>query len=253
MKPQTEVFLYYLLWTAEQLMRPTWANLNESFEGWAWRNRLDRRLAQLERQKLIESHPQPDLHRIVRLTEEGRRMALGGRDPVEQWSRPWDGLWRLLLFDLPVEKARLRMQLWRSLRAHHFGYLQGSVWVSPDPTGKLREILGTGPAHPESSLLIEGRPAAGESDEEIVSGAWDFALVNRRYQQYLEFLRQPPPTGPRLMAWSQRENRLWLTACRTDPLLPQQLLPPGYLGKEAFTQRAAAFSILARTTPARNR
>ena len=28
--------------------------------------------------------------------------ALGGRDPQEQWARPWDGRWRLVLFDVPT-------------------------------------------------------------------------------------------------------------------------------------------------------
>ena len=33
----------------------------------------------------------------------------------------------------------------------------------------------------ESLILLEARPYAGETDEEIVAGAWDFAEINRRY------------------------------------------------------------------------
>ena len=44
MKPQTEELLYYLLWSADTLMRPTWRRLEEPFEAWAWRNGLIRRL-----------------------------------------------------------------------------------------------------------------------------------------------------------------------------------------------------------------
>ncbi len=238
MKASTEELLYYLLWSADQLMTPTWSNLNESFESWAWRNRLGRRIAELERLELIEARPRQNGERLVRLTEAGRRRALGGRDPLAQWSRPWDGRWRFLLFDLPREKKHLRMDLWRSLRAHHFGYLQGSVWVTPDPTAKLRELLAAAPVDPESSLLLEGRPAAGESDREIVDGAWDFEKINRLYRQYLDFIRRRPPAGSGLVKWLRRENHLWLSAHRADPLLPEQLLPSGYLGRRAWAERA---------------
>src|SRR6266513_1066496 len=40
--------------------------------------------------------------RLYRLTAQGRLHALGGRDPQEQWARPWDGRWRLVLFDVPT-------------------------------------------------------------------------------------------------------------------------------------------------------
>ena len=35
MKAKTEELLYFLLWTCEKAFRPTWRNLEESFEGWA--------------------------------------------------------------------------------------------------------------------------------------------------------------------------------------------------------------------------
>ncbi|HYD83142.1 MAG TPA: hypothetical protein VEA63_03800, partial [Opitutus sp.] len=82
MKPQTEEFLYFLLWTADSVMRPTWRNVSDSFESWAWRNGLGRRLADLEARKILERHPEPDLSRVVRLTQRGKDLALGGRDPV---------------------------------------------------------------------------------------------------------------------------------------------------------------------------
>ncbi len=32
MRPSTEEFLYFLLWNADSLMRPTWRNLTDPFE-----------------------------------------------------------------------------------------------------------------------------------------------------------------------------------------------------------------------------
>lgn len=247
MKTHTEELLYFLLWSADTLMRPTWRNLNDPFETWAWRNGLGRRLAQLERDKLVERHPDPDLARVVRLTETGRRTALGGRDPVNCWSRSWDGLWRLVMFDLPAHRHELRQQLWRTLRRHHFGYLQLSVWITPDPATDLRAVLGETKVQADAFLVIEGRPAAGESDREIVQAAWDFPRINRRYERHLAFLKDDPPCDARLVEWARREIAGWRAAVALDPLLPRSLLPSGYLGTDVLQRRRQAFAQLAKS------
>src|ERR1700759_2336532 len=113
-------------------MRPTYRNLTESFEGWAYRSGFSRQIAELERRDFIEKHPDVG-NFICRLTDRGRLHALGGRDPKLQWSRAWDRHWRFILFDVPVSKNSARARLARYLRGRGFGCLQKSVWVSPDP------------------------------------------------------------------------------------------------------------------------
>jgi phenylacetic acid degradation operon negative regulatory protein len=238
MRPKNEELLYFLLWTADTLLRPSWRHLEgDSFEAWAWRNGLGRRLAELARDQLIERHPDASLDRVVRLTEAGQQLALGGRNPARQWSRNWDGKWRLVLFDVPVGRDELRQQLLRVLRRRHFGCLQKSVWASPDPTSDVRAALGESRVQTDAFLVMEGHPAAGESDAEIVEGGWDFDLINKRYEHYLVFAAKPPPEGKRVIEWAQRENAVWKAALTLDPLLPARLLPPGYKGKEAFERR----------------
>src|SRR6266496_3474214 len=110
MQAKTEELLYLLLWTCDMFTRPTFRNLTDSFEAWAYRKGFRRQLAKLERQKLLESltvgHDQShQLERVRRLTETGRLHALGGRDPDAWWRRRWDGHWRLVLFDVPNAQA----------------------------------------------------------------------------------------------------------------------------------------------------
>src|SRR5256885_9489898 len=87
MHPNNEEFLNLLLWSADRLMHPTFRNLTESYEGWAYRNGLLRRIAWLERQRMIERDPASPDDRLYRLTWQGRLHALGGRDPLARWSR----------------------------------------------------------------------------------------------------------------------------------------------------------------------
>jgi DNA-binding transcriptional regulator PaaX len=247
MRASTEEFLYVLLFLTENLMRPTNRNLTElDFEGWAWRNGLARRLAQLERQRLVAPHPAKaaESKRIVLLTETGRLAALGGRDPAAWWARPLDGRWRIVVFDLPRDSTAVRSKFHRLLRQRHFGFLQGSVWLTPDPTDDLRRTIAGTAADPEGFLVIEGRPASGDTDDEIVQGAWDFAEINRRYDRHLDHLRTPPKQKP--CTWLSQERALWNDAVRLDPLLPFPLIPASYRGRAAWAARHEALAATAR-------
>jgi phenylacetic acid degradation operon negative regulatory protein len=246
-RPKTELLLYYLLWSTESLIRPTFRNLNESFEGWAYRTGLFRQVAELERQQLIERKTGDD-GRIYRLTSRGRLHALGGRDPVTQWSRRWDGLWRLVLFDVPVRSNTLRSQFRRYLRRRAFGCLQKSVWITPDPIDDGFLPASSIKADVKSLICLAGRPCSGETDADLVAAAWDFKLINQKYRRHLEILKTRP--GAQLTSashslamtrWAEAERNAWNDAVRDDPLLPRRILPPGYLGEKAWQNRAAGF------------
>lgn len=247
MHAKTEELLYLLLWAAEMISRPTFRNLNESFEGWAYRRGFVRQLDRLEKQQWLERHPGPKGERLHRLTAAGRLQALGGRDPESHWKRRWDRYWRLVLFDVPESRSSTRNTLRRYLRARGFGYLQNSVWITPHPVSELRSLLADGPVDVESLLLLEARPCAGETEAQIVAGAWDFAEINARYAEHQEILRQRPPAAldsdgaaKDFQRWLGEERQAWAEAIGNDPLLPTSLLPDGYSGRKAWKARQAA-------------
>jgi len=243
-QPKSEELLYLLLWSVDMLERPTFRNLTESFESWAYRKGLMRQLGTLEKRALLERNPAQPTDRVYRLTQQGRVHALGGRDPQAQWSRRWDRIWRLVLFDVPIGENSRRNKLRQYLRDRGFGCLQGSVWLTPDPLNREREILSGGPVNPTTLILLEGRPCGEEADADLVNGAWDFPEINSRYAQCLETLErfstislqdQRGPTG--LHQWAKQEREAWLSAVAMDPLLPERLLPRDYLGQSTWRRR----------------
>ncbi len=247
MRPQTEEFLYLLLWASETFLCPTWRNVDDSFEAWASRNGLMRRILELERRKLIERFPGSPHGRILRLTQQGRLHALGGRDPEQHWARSWDRHWRLVIFDVPVGKDSERRRLRRHLHSRHFGYLQDSVWISPDPLEEESQLLTGTEVDVESLVLMEAHPCGGETDSEIAAGAWDFKRINDAYSRCLEVLKRRPNgtiggdvAARAIQTWARNEREAWLAAVKIDPLLPACLCPNGYLGRKAWDARIAA-------------
>lgn len=244
MSPKTQQFLNFLLWAADQQAHPTFRNLTDSYETWAYRHGLLKQLSRLERHQLIERDASAPRDQLYRLTAQGRLHVLGGRDPEQRWARAWDGQWRVVLFDMPSGQNAQRERLRRYLRNRNFGCLQRSVWITPDPLEEERQTLGSGKINVESLVLLEGRPCAGESDAEIAAGAWDFERINRRHARYLKVLEERPG-GPlrneaaakTLLRWAAAEREAWLDAVTNDPLLPARLLPSDYLGQQAWQRR----------------
>jgi phenylacetic acid degradation operon negative regulatory protein len=243
-KARTEELLYYLLWNAEKLCRPTFRNLTDSYECWAYRKGFLRHIQQLEARKLVERESGNAADAIYRLSESGRLVALGGCDPVAEWSRRWDGRWRLVLFDLPQAEAHARTRLRRFLKANRFGYLQNSVWISPDPLSKITRKLSESAEDVESLITFEACPAAGESNADIVAGAWNFERINKHYSKCGQVLDELPEaravdeeSRKSLQRWAQMEMATWREAVSVDPLLPTELQPSGYLGRKVWLKR----------------
>jgi DNA-binding transcriptional regulator PaaX len=243
--------LAVLLWSLDTLARPTPHAILASFEAWDYRTRLRPQLLQLERARFLERRDFKG-EATLRLTEQGRAAAWGGVDPVSRWQRAWDGRWRLMLFDLPARDQKLRLRLWRWLRTHRFGYLQLSVWLTPDAIDEAYFPLQDLTLTPASFTVIEGRPVPSDSDTDLVTSAWDFVTINKRYDRVMaiaasgqELAEKGEASPAKLRQWLAAERAAWLTAISNDPLLPERLCPPDYLGQRALEQRQTTFRAMA--------
>ena len=246
MKTKTLDLLNGLMWIMSVASRPTMRNMMGGYEAWAYEEGWERQVAALESKGYLESRQKAGdpQNRVYRLSAKGRVAALGGRDPETSWSRSWDGSWRIVLFDIPEERGAERLKLRRYLRSREFGFLQNSVWISPHPVDLECSFLENGKIHTESFVVLEGRPAAGESDLDLVEGAWDFEEINKRYRHLEEVLREVPRLKLRneeaaveLRDWWRREREAWIDAVTIDPLLPRVLWPEGYRGESAWRAR----------------
>ncbi|MDP2594156.1 MAG: CRISPR-associated endonuclease Cas2 [bacterium] len=79
---------------------------------------------------VVERH---DGTSYVRLTEKGERFAALMHEGKLAPKKPkrWDGKWRLLIFDIPERRRRVRTNIRKTLVMLGFVRLQDSVWAYP--------------------------------------------------------------------------------------------------------------------------
>jgi phenylacetic acid degradation operon negative regulatory protein len=252
MKAKTELLLYRLLWLAEKPLRPTYFNLEQSFEGWAYRSGLLNQIHQLEARGFLEATQDPASgKRLHRLTGAARAIISGGRDPEKAWAAPWDRKWRLFLFDIPEQEKSKRRQLTRVLARVGCGCLQGSVWISPATPPEIEKLVATEDPDCTHLLLLLADSKGAKVDAKMVEGAWDFAAINAEYQKLQEILDCFPQvlrdnTRDALADWTASENAVSRAALRMDPLLPSELLPKHYVGRKIWKNRRKILAQAAR-------
>src|ERR1043166_329408 len=236
MKILAEEVLILMLYGVDLLSSRSTRKWNQSYEGWLYENGFLRRVHYLEKQKfLLREGKRGDW--IVKLTQAGRQLALGGRDAEALWQRGWDGWWRQIAFDLPLAQHRTRSTLIRWLRRNGFGYLQDSVWISPNPVTEVSSSLKSVRDDAESFTILECRVAPGFNNSSLVSGAWPFKKINNAYVVYQRFadsverrLRRERLHPRELFDLLRSERKTWAAAFDLDPLLPMPLWPKNYEG-----------------------
>lgn len=94
---------------------------------------LIRTVKEFYAKRVVDFKEQNDGTIKIVLTEKGRKRFLKYKlDDMEiSIPRRWDGLWRLVIFDIPEKKKRARNALREKLKELGFSELQKSVFVFP--------------------------------------------------------------------------------------------------------------------------
>ncbi len=69
----------------------------------------------------------------IELTTKGKWEAFLLRGIGDRHTGKWDSLWRVVIFDVPITKNKIRRELRRGMLLYGFKMLQQSVWVYPFP------------------------------------------------------------------------------------------------------------------------
>ena len=93
---------------------------------------ITRNLASLVRTGLVKRSISKEGKVQLSLTTKGKWEAfLRQAEFKDAKDKKWNGVWRVVIFDVPVTKNKLRRELRRAMMLYGFKMLQQSVWVYP--------------------------------------------------------------------------------------------------------------------------
>ncbi len=177
----------------------------------------------------------------LQLTEQGRSKLPAYHHPEKLWNTKWNGIWYVLIFDVPEKERAYRDTLRRILKRLRMGCLQKSVWVTPRDIRPEYDDLEQAANIHAVSYLLESRTVLHRETAEIVDASWDFDGLQRLHERYLtvfnenlKLMKNTSPGEASLLNLLYSEAEAYVQCMRTDPLLPNALLPKEYLGKQVY-------------------
>ena len=183
-------------------------------------------LLQLERKKLI-SRGTMGGESVVRITPKGINYVVWRFGHAGLTGKPWDGKWRIALYDIP-EKDRYKREKCRKI-LDRFGFtsLHPSVYLSPHAVeDRVRADLAQEGLLTSVFLMLGDQSDLGDC-RVLADRLWHLTTLAQSYQSLIRrfqiVIGQQLPEKKQLGLVRVRSDFIRLVA--SDPLLPVALLP----------------------------
>ena len=205
---------------------------------------FSRTIHRLEQEGLIKKAKKEKKTHLL-LTQQGKRFIKEHREAVRGSPHSWDEKWRLVVFDIPEEKRKLRDYLRRYLITLGFGKVQRSIWISPYDFSGVIQRYARKLKLSDYIFQITADKFKGLSGAALVQNFWDLKDIHNKYLELIERytgkkveLAELIIKAPRRKNISNkiiREHLLWdyQSIYSRDPNLPPEFLPDDWGGEKA--------------------
>lgn len=155
-------------------------------------------------------------------------------------NKPWDGKWRIVMFDIAEIQKRKRDYLREKLRELGFGMLQESVFITPHDIIKDFSEYVESIGLRDSVDFLEASYILGDS-RELVRRIWKLEELNKKYLEIFQEARKMKNSHLTIARGRSKQlnNKVreikekYLKTLISDPFLPSALLPKNYSRDQA--------------------
>ena len=172
-------------------------------------------------------------HSEYRLTEKGF-YALCLEFPVVRYMKDdWDGIWRIISYEIPEKKRHLRDRLRREMRGWGLGPWHRSFWVTSHPVITPLRDLVYGREEERYIQAFEATHMFGDIDI-LIEKVWKKVELEERYKELFKnwhnILSQDTEKKERM----KQVVYNYVKVMRQDPGLPPSLVGRKWISVEAF-------------------
>jgi phenylacetic acid degradation operon negative regulatory protein len=142
--------------------------------------------------------------------------------------RQWDGRWLVVLPTIPASHRPVRRPLYAGLMWAGLGNPAPGLWVTPhvERVTEIRELVDRLDLQQHTVSFAGTIEAIGLDQQEIVDRGWDLAALREHYEQVEGIIGTLAPQTPdEKLVESMRLSNEYQVLPRTDPQLPEALLP----------------------------
>lgn len=150
----------------------------------------------------------------------------------------WDGRWRLVIFDVPETKRKLRDLFRTFLRDLGFGLMKSSVWISPwDKKEEIKRFAKRHSLNDYITLLDTDMVTDSYQNVLLAQQSWDWTALESAYKEFLgmaEHRLAELKSAGRLQRFKAKKLVfLYAEVVKKDPLLPTDIAPNASLVRRA--------------------
>lgn len=186
----------------------------------------------------------------LRLTSKGEKKIKRDFPLLTFQRKKWDKRWRVVFYDIAEVSRKVRNMLREKLRELGFRMVQRSVWISPhDIAVDFREFV-ISKGLQEVVFVLETPHFLAGDPKKLVQRVWKIDKLDKEYRRideeiescrrYLTLIddrqskREARSTKTMRAKYKKRVRRLknwYLQVLLSDPFLPKELLPDGWMGE----------------------
>lgn len=175
----------------------------------------------------------------IRITSQGQERIQRDFPLLDFQKKPWDGKWRIVMFDISELEKEKRNYLRRKLKELGFGMLQESVFITPHNIIKdFSEYLDNIDLSKYVYMLEVSNILVGDF-KELARKVWNLDQLNKKYKEISSYLTTLNGRTIQLNIQEQRKMEIrkirgkYLQVLLSDPFLPKELLPSDWAGYQA--------------------
>lgn len=153
---------------------------------------------------------------------------------VRYFFTEWDGVWRIISYEIPENKRKVRDALRRKMSGWGLGPWHRSFWITPHPIlGEFMLLLGT-LIPVEYAQAFEAKHTLGEISV-LIDKVWHRQELEKQYKQLFK-------TWHTILSEEHTQTKklqlalfAYVNVLKEDPGLPKELLGEGWAGYESMT------------------
>lgn len=149
------------------------------------------------------------------------------------FKQDWDGVWRILSYEIPEKKRELRDSLRREVASWGLGPWHRSFWLTPHPIIADLKALVSGKEEQQYIQAFESSHVFGDR-EVLIEKVWGKV---RLHELYKNLFKQWHDILSKDIAKIDKFSMIvssYINVIRVDPGLPKELLGKNWIGHEAL-------------------